>query len=317
MLVVLHANWHNGSVHVWGESAERFVLIPVHDGSASSPVEDGGCAVVEQTLVQDRKHVYALSASELKAVLQERCGLEAARFVGEDSIRLRLPRDLLGPWPSDRLGSVVGGVEHQQDAWLGEFNVPTLRLSREDPLGSMLQLDQAVRSAQIQCGHSIPYVASLARFILELLSDQRFIPSLRSDNDGHLTAAWKPWLLDEETGSHLVGLIQGMPPVLRSVIGGQDDPQILFEEMTGIMAESSIRRTLIEDNFIESLEDWEDTDPHVAWLRGLLDTSDAIGVNGEFGHQLFLDAPSVDRSTRRGRSEPAASGLPGAGVSRA
>ncbi|MDG2200669.1 MAG: DEAD/DEAH box helicase [Phycisphaerales bacterium] len=289
MLVVLHANWHNGSVHVWGESAERFVLIPVHDGSASSPDGDGGCAVVEQTLVQEREHVYALSASELKAVLLETCGLSATRFAGEDSIRLRLPRDLLGPWPSDRLGSVVGGVDHQQDAWLGEFNIPTLRLSGEDPLGSMLELDHVVHAARIQCGHSIPYVASLARFILELLSDQRFIPTLRTDNDGHLTAAWKPWLLDEETTSHLVGLIHGMPPVLRSVVGGEEDPQFLFEEMTGAMAEASIRRTLIDDDFIESLEDWEDTDPHVAWLRGLLHTSDAIGVNGDFGHQLFLD----------------------------
>ena len=55
MLVVLHANWHNGSVHLWGESAERFVLIPVHEGTDASAPQGGGTAVVDQTLVSLEK----------------------------------------------------------------------------------------------------------------------------------------------------------------------------------------------------------------------------------------------------------------------
>ncbi|MDG1898832.1 MAG: DEAD/DEAH box helicase [Phycisphaerales bacterium] len=290
MLVVLHANWHNGSVHLWGESDERFVLIPVHEGTGASAPQDGGTAVVDQTLVQSREHVYALSVDELRGVLEDACGLDAARFDGGDSIRLRLPRDLLGPWPSDRLGSVVGGVEHQQDAWLGEFDVPTMRVSGEDLVGSVLEIDRAIRRANLQYGQSIQYIGSTARFVLELLSDQRFIPSLRTDNDGCLTASWKPWMLDEETGSHVVGLIRGMPPVLRGVVDAEEDPQFLFEEMAGAMTEGLIRRTLIEDDFIDSLEDWDDSDPHVAWLRGLLHKTDGIGIAGDQGHQLFLDA---------------------------
>ena len=288
MLVVLHANWQNGSVHVWGESAERFVLIPGHDADGRT---DGSteCAVAEP-LVQEREHLYALTPLELKRILLETCGFDADRIDGEDTMRLRLPRDLLGPWPSDRLGSVVGGVEHEQDAWLGEFDVPTIRFKGGDLPASVLQLERLVRSARIQCGQSVQYLASSAKFVLELLSDQRFIPSLRSDNEGHLTASWRPWLLDEETMSHMVGLISAMPPVLRSVVGGESDPQFLLEEMIGAMAEGVVRRTLVEDDFIDSLEGREDSDPHVAWLRGLLSTGRDIAVHGEFGHQLFLDA---------------------------
>ena len=53
MLVVLHANWQNGSVHVWGESAERFVLIPGHDPDAPA---DGStaCAVADASAGRHR-----------------------------------------------------------------------------------------------------------------------------------------------------------------------------------------------------------------------------------------------------------------------
>ena len=49
-----------------------------------------------------------------------------------------------------------------------------------------------------------------------------------------------------------------------------EEPWSLFESVTSGMVERSIRRMLIEDDFIDSLDERPLDDPHVAWLHGLL-----------------------------------------------
>ena len=54
----------------------------------------------------------------------------------------------------------------------------------------------------------------------------------------------------------------------------------MFESVTSGMVERSIRRRLIDDDFIDSLEDRSLEDPHVAWLHGLLQDQSDLPVNG-------------------------------------
>ena len=289
MLVVLHANWHQGALYLWGESARRFVLLPDR-GAEDGAGEGGGTAVAIEKITDRAAHSYAVEASELRELLTTLCGLSNDLLEDADDIDLRLPRDLLGPWPSDRLGNAVGGIDGMQDAWLGSFSIPAVRLSSDDPIVGLLALERCRRTAGVEFGHSIPWFGSVARFVLELMADQRFIPSLHRRDDGHLSGLWRPWLLDEEIGPHLTSFLRTMPPVVRAVVGGSEDPWTVFEAVTSGMVERSIRRTLIDDDFIDSLEDRSLEDPHVAWLHGLLQGQGDLPVNGEHGQALFLDA---------------------------
>ena len=289
MLVVLHANWHQGSLHVWGESAHRFVLLPDR-GTGDDAVEGGGTAVAIDKITDRAAHSYAVDSSELRELLTTLCGVSNDLIEDAQDIDLRLPRDLLGPWPSDRLGNAVGGIDGMQDAWLGSFSIPTVRLSVDDPIIGLLALERCRRIAGVEFGHSIPWFISVARFVLELMADQRFIPSLHRRDDGHLSGMWRPWLLDEEIGPHISSFMRSMPPVVRGVTDSDGDPWTLFESVTGDMVERSIRRILIEDDFSDSLEDRSLEDPHVAWLHGLLQDKGDLPVNGELGQALFLDA---------------------------
>ncbi|MDG2291214.1 MAG: DEAD/DEAH box helicase, partial [Phycisphaerales bacterium] len=293
MMVVLHANWHRGSLHLWGESARRFVLLPDRGTERVEAVSEGSTAtatVAIEKLTDRAGHSYAIPADELRSLLCSELGLSEDVLSDSDEMELRLPRDLLGPWPSDRLSSAVGGIDGYQDAWLGSFVVPTVRLAADDPIGGLLAMARQERTPGIEQGHSIKWFISVARFVLELLSDQRFIPSLLRSDDGQLEGLWRPWLLDEEMGPSLAGFLHSMPPVVRAISSEGEHPWPLFESITSAMAEHTIRRVLIDDGFVESLEDRPLDDPHVAWLHGLLKNDCTLPSNGEFGHTLFLDA---------------------------
>lgn len=293
MQVVLHANWHHGSLHIWGESARRFVLLP--DRGAKQPAMDGESTTATTTAVIEKltdrvAHSYAIPADELRSILCDQYGVSDHVLGEADELELRLPRDLLGPWPSDRLGSAVGGIDGYQDAWLGSFAVPTVRLATGDPIGGLLAMARQESATDIEQGHSVKWFISVAQFVLELLSDQRFIPSLLRSDDGRLEGLWRPWLLDEDVAPSLGEFLRGMPPVVRAVAGSGEHPWPLFESITSAMAEHVIRRVLIDDGFAESLDDRPLDDPHVAWLHGLLQGECQLPINGEFGHTLFLDA---------------------------
>ena len=69
-------------------------------------------------------------------------------------------------------------------------------------------------------GPTLNWWRSLALFALDLMSDQRFIPSVRQDEKAMLHATWRPWLHDEEVCRRLTAMLASMPPVIRCV---QDD----------------------------------------------------------------------------------------------
>ena len=86
-------------------------------------------------------------------------------------------------------------------------------------------------------------------------------------------------------------MLAPMPPVIRCV---QDDlgegawPR-LEASLVGII-DSHIRRLLIEDDFGDALDDRDPSDPHVAWLTGLLKKGESVPRDGESGRTFFRDA---------------------------
>ncbi|MDG2094361.1 MAG: DEAD/DEAH box helicase [Phycisphaerales bacterium] len=279
---MLHANWSKGRLVIWAESLRRFLLLTDPQGrSGAEP--------------QGSEHPFSMPVEELRDLLKSHAPLIKPERFEEDVIQLRLPRDLLGPWPSDALANLVGGVETAEDPSLGEFSVQGLVVEPIEVIGVMIALDRASRSTGdsrgLTIGPTLNWWRSLALFALDLMSDQRFIPSVRQDEKAMLHATWRPWLHDEEVCRRLAAMLASMPPVIRCV---QDDlgegawPR-LEASMVGII-DSHIRKLLMEDDFGEALDGRNPSDPHVAWLSGLLKEQQSIPRDGESGRTFFRDA---------------------------
>ena len=121
-----------------------------------------------------------------------------------------------GPWPSSRLSSVVGADEHASDPTLGEYIVETVDVSPSAAPGVLRTLAGRRGDDGIEAGHSVRFWSATARFTLDLLMDQRFLPTLLQVDRQHLAARWTPWLHDDEVVHRFTLLSESMPPVARA-----------------------------------------------------------------------------------------------------
>jgi hypothetical protein len=205
------------------------------------------------------------------------------------SICLRLPCVGVQPRPSERLLGVLGATEHAADVELAQVEVPAVTLPNDQALAAVLRLEDRGPTDQVAFGRSLPWWFAVARFVLELLADQRLIPTLiqpRGDGDG-LKAAWKPWLHDESAQRRLGALLAAMPPVVRAAVdpsgvGAEtEDPWRILCASIDALCDATTRRALIAADFGEAIEARDPfSDPQVAWLDGLLSSQDVVGARG-------------------------------------
>ena len=283
-MLVIHANWKAGHLHLWAESLERFGL-NAHKQIESSELlmNDHAVAVVkEETAV----HPYAVSANELTSSLQA-AGVEVG-VSDEASLNLKLPHDLLDPWPSDRLVSIIGDHDHASDPVLGEFQVPSITVEPAQAIRLLNRLDQRVSDETFEVGQSIHFWASASRFALDILVDQRFIPTLLQVDRKHLSATWVPWLHDDEIVNRFGLLLRAMPPVARATTSSGHS---LLETAIGDMTNDVIRTILIDDDFEDSVDGWDSAeDAHVSWLTALLHRNDSVPGDPDRLLNIFTDA---------------------------
>ncbi|MCH2135017.1 MAG: DEAD/DEAH box helicase [Phycisphaerales bacterium] len=267
MHVVLHALWSSRRLHCWAECPQRWRQ------RAATPSSNAG--VVD--------HDFALPAQDLAEHLADVGGQPS-------QCTLNLPRDLLGPCPSDRLAVALARVERTDDPWLGAVRVPTVSLSASEAVKWLLAVRAGQHADDFELGHDLRFLAEVARFAVDRVADQRVLPSMRLDADGRLTASWRPWLHDEEGAECLAGLLMTMPPAARAVddaIGPDAWPRL--SDALGGMVDAIVRQRLIREDFMDALEDRTIDDPHVAWLHGLLGDASALPVTGEDAVRLFRD----------------------------
>jgi len=282
-MLVIHANWTAGQLHLWAESLDKFQPSSLCNIETSTTMTNGQPVVAVEEQVT--KHPYAVSSSELAQCLQH----ADIEFDFEDSsFKLQLPHDLLDPWPSDRLVSIMGDYEHASSPILGEFQVDSVAVQPANVFKLLSTLEQHAHSLTFEIGQSIHFWASTARFSLDLLVDQRFIPTLLQVDRKHLTATWTPWLHDEEVVHRFGHLLRAMPPVARSTA---EDGRILLESALTDMTNDVIRTILIEDDFADAVDGWDSNeDAHVSWLTAILHREIAVPGNPDRLLSIFTDA---------------------------
>ncbi|MFO0961688.1 MAG: DEAD/DEAH box helicase [Phycisphaerales bacterium] len=308
-MFVLHLNWTKGSLHVWGESAERF-------GAALDGTRAGA-------------HPFAATCSELRAAIapaleQARCvgismrdeaaqpALVGAGVEGGDggddaadaggAARAELPHDdrigagdsvtddtiaLLLPYaetpkgplplPSDRLRAApeVAAAALEPEEALHALDVPALRLDARTAFALLRAIDghavdTGLSDGTPHFGHEARWWSALAQFTQDLVADQRFIPTVVQERSGAMFAAWRPWLHDAPNHARFTALVQCTPAIVRAAEGATNAAAVA-EQAMGAFADSAVRDILVAENYADALDGRDpDRDPHVAWLAGLL-----------------------------------------------
>ncbi|MCH2137763.1 MAG: DEAD/DEAH box helicase [Phycisphaerales bacterium] len=206
---------------------------------------------------------------------------------------LNLPRDLLGPCPSDRLAVALARVERAEDPWMGAVSVPTMAMSPIDAVAWLLRVRQHDLPEDFEAGHDLRFLAEVAAFAVDRVADQRVVPTMRLDAEGAVNASWRPWLQDEEGAERLAMLLTAMPPAARAVDDALgDDAWPRLADALGTMVDALVRARLTREDFIEALEGRSCDDPHVVWLHGLLGNANAVPAVGDDAVKLFRDVRS-------------------------
>ena len=264
-MLVLHVNWAGDGLRLWAES------LSVYHGTTTTDADT---------------HPFAVDAAELSRTLIEADLIDEASLGACEPIRLMLPCNLESPCPSDRLSIAAGEVESGTAVELRPVEIPAVALDNAHALAAVLRLEDRGPTDEIAFAHSLPWWIALARFVLELLEDQRFIPTLihaAGDEDG-LRAAWRPWLLDESARDRLAALMAAMPPVIRATqqAGQSADPWRILREAVETLSDATVRFSLIDGDFIAAIDGRDASiDPSVAWLGGLLEKAERVPVAGD------------------------------------
>ena len=304
-MLVLHINWAEGSLRLWAESLPAYLRRDADDSAIEAAGDGGGVALQTAATVVD--HDFALDAAQLKQVLLDQGLLEPDAVGEERSIRLSLPCDDRGPRPSDQLAGVLGPRDTAVELRLVELNVPMLQLRNDCALAAALRLEDRGPSDGMDFGQSLRYWIAVARFVLELIEDQRFIPTLVQPREGGLRAAWHPWLHDEPARTRIGILLATMPPIARAASHADDGaPWPILDDALRTLTDATVRSALIDEHFIEAIEDRDTrSDPHVAWCDGLLDRRSTVAAPEGTEVDLLRDVRSwIDQldETGRGRS---------------
>jgi SNF2 family DNA or RNA helicase len=284
LMLVIHANWKAGQLHLWAESLQAFSALPLPN-SINEHDQLNGQAIVAAT-EQATAHPYAVNSATLVQALTD-AGIKLDRCE-ESTVVLKLPHDLLGPWPSDRLVSIMGDYEQASEPLLSEFAVPTVAVHPADAAKIVNILSHRARDERFEVGQTMHFWSSTAQLALDLLIDQRFVPTMLQVDRKHLTAKWTPWLHDEEVVARFGLLLRAMPPIARSTA---NDGRVLLESALEDMANGMIRDILIQDDFVDAVDDWDPSeDAHVSWLSALLHEQSSIAGSPDRLLSIFTDA---------------------------
>ena len=160
--------------------------------------------------------------------------------------------------PQTRLGSFQKGVNalsgDQTPYRLEPWQVTGLTL---DPFHTLAFLSRFTNQRLIELpssttvfrharlGNDLLFWSHAAKFVLELLAGQHFLPGLFPDKSGRFWAAWQPFLLEGSLRERLELLVAAMPPICRAyeleTLDEAPPPGAILEHFIGVLINRAIR----------------------------------------------------------------------------
>ncbi len=268
MNLVVHGSWSDGTFFLWAESSEavprkggRKPRIPPHPHSASPDDLRTALAGLMPSIGWE-----AISPTE-RAILLPSAGdsprLPPWLVPGETDLAAE---SHLLPWK-------VGGLS--LDVLSAFHFLVALPLDERQPEAA--QRPGLARSRQ--WGADLQYWSLVAKWGLELLAHQRYLPGV-TENEGQYRAAWLPVLDDAQERARLRNLAEAMPAICRALFGGNKKPE---------PGQAPEPQDLL-DSFLKQLVDQAVRD----WGRPSLDRrrKPPEGVAGAWWAALWDDAPA-------------------------
>lgn len=302
-MMVLHANWYDGSLRLWAESIDAYAVQATERSTTTGTqsIADSGDTLTVVAPTDVGVHPFCATPPQLRAALTDLLGDGGAADdqsfaidqTRESMLPLRLPARLGLPQPSARLASHVAELVEENDKplMLTTVQVPCIEIPAQQSIALLLAIEDRGSTNSMQLGHALRYWVAVARFVLELLVDQRFVPTLYQPRSDRLRAAWQPWLHDEAIRDRVGSLIASMPAVARAVDDAHESlPWSILSHALTTLADATIRSVLERDDYIAAIEDADPHgDAHVAWLSGLLGSMNEVPTRDGGGVELLRD----------------------------
>lgn len=144
-------------------------------------------------------------------------------------------------------------------------------------------------------GNDLLFWSHAAKFVLELLAGQHFLPGLIPDRSGRFWAAWQPCLLEGSLRERMEFLVTAMPPICRAYeLLSLDEAQsasAILEQFIGVLINRAIREWTAGVNGSDGGSEYHLDIPlqRVPRANGL--SSGSLWVDGLSGKEPLLQLP--------------------------
>ena len=258
-MIVLHATWSSQGVFLWGESSKQFLKLE-KDSSSS-------------------KHPFVASENILKSL--------GEKFDDLRILPMGLPTVKNQPVPSSSLQRSLGQSEILDSCSIKYWDTLAVRWNVDE----WLRCSIVGVPSEWKIDASVKWFMTVGRFVRELIIRQRFVPTIEESHSSGLSARWRLWLMDSEVRAACSALLNAMPPSVRAVKSEHEhNGWHILQEVFGQVADHFVRKVLLEDSFIESIDGRDREDPHVLWLQGLLGGDPSLRESDRISHELFSGA---------------------------
>jgi SNF2 family DNA or RNA helicase len=275
-MLVLHATWDKDRLYLWAESSTLPMSATGHRGRQP-----------EAKKPKSRAHPFAPASDELREVIKsifEHLIYETAAF---EKKTLLLPSTQSGPLPSPWLIREED-YSAEKATGLAGWEIETLAFDPYLAFDFLLRLPEQPPHG-FAFGSSLRFWIEVAKFSLELVAKQQFIPSIREAKDEGSTttifrAAWDA-VITESDEERVYLLAEVMPPCCRAEEGKSHllSPANLILSFINRTVDAFIRKSLVS---ISLLPPRRGRRPKVVplpeqWLQALSTDNPALAASRE------------------------------------
>ena len=220
-MIVLHAIWDidtPGKLHLWAEASNLAKAAFRHTSKQAGTQKP-------------RQHPFALMRDDLVEAIGELLGSLLIESSSTDALTLRLPSTSKGPLPSPEL-ILTQSTDDREGTEFKWWYVVTATLDASAALDFLLALP-AHSPVGMAFGSDLRFWIEAARFSLELLTRQCFVPTLLEIAQGRTTICRASWeaILSPDDNERMQRLARLMPPVCWSFVPPEQKKASLLQNI--------------------------------------------------------------------------------------
>ncbi len=248
-MLILHGTWlqpneppDRGKFIFWAETSDQ-----------PTPLKGRG-RLSRKGIPQAQSHPFQATPERIRVALSDLVP-DLTHVQGQFTaarVQLHLPSKGQAPQPSPQLaraGIELAAPAESVPPHLTTWIADAVSRAPVDALTYLAALPEGPVSPQLrlELGDDVRFWSLAAKFALELLARQRFLPTLMKDDGGGFRAVWSPILDDPADQSRFDSLVKAMPPICRAVqpVGPPadlpPDPRALLDSFLRSLTDAAVR----------------------------------------------------------------------------